>query len=210
MLYNIRVETIVYSTLIGDYDQRYTDRLLIESVPDEIEHLSDRRKSRYFKINSHLIGKHDISIYVDASAVLTNSFNPLINEFLEMDVDIAAWRHPKSNSIEDHLQLCLKYELADKIQGYGQLMEYLKDGFPDDLGLSENTLLIRKNNKRVKKFNEFWWKAYCCGSERDQLSMMYALWKTNPQFSFLEGSARNNIYYTGWNTHLKTNSKQDI
>ena len=78
-----------------------------------------------------------------------------------------------------------------------------------DLGLGENCFIIRKNNNRVKKFNEIWWEEYIKGSERDQMSFMYAVWKSGVRLEFLEGNPRDNRYYTNWGNHKKPRNKQE-
>ena len=49
-------------------------------------------------------------------------------------------------------------------------------GFPTNYGLYENGFLIRRNNLKIKFFNEAWWKELSKNSSRDQLSQMFTSW----------------------------------
>ena len=57
--------------------------------------------------------------------------------------------------------------------------KYQKEKFPDNNGLVDNSLIIRKHNEKKNIFlMEEWWKEIKNYSHRDQLSFNYAMWKT--------------------------------
>ena len=191
-----------YSTLIGEYDNPPQDRKVISTCPERYFHLSDRRKSRYYKINSHLVTEED-TVYLDACLRLTKKSAPQINS------DIAVFHHPNRNCLYKEAEICKKLNLGNPEQIEKQITRYQQDGFPKDLGLGENCYIIRKNNDKVREFNELWWQEYLNGSERDQLSFMYCVWKTGISLEFLEGNPRSNPLYTNWGGHLLPRTSQE-
>jgi len=197
------MKKLVYSTLVGDYDAIPQDRQVISDFPQEIAHLSNRRKSRYYKINSHLVTEED-TVYLDACLRLKKKTVPHINS------DIAVFHHPNRNCLYKEAELCKKLKLGNPGQIDEQVKRYQQDGFPKDLGLGENCYIIRKNNDKVREFNELWWQEYLKGSERDQLSFMYCVWKTGISLEFLECNPRSNSLYNNWGNHNGKNTTQEI
>jgi hypothetical protein len=211
------MKVIVYTVNIGGYDKLnpappncnpnieflyFTDG----EAPDgwkkvEIES-GDRKASRFWKINSHLLPPHDVSIYVDASAEWKKLPSKLIN-YLE-DYDIGLPPHPTTNCIYDHALKCMTLKLGNVPIICGQVGKYFREGMPEKLGLTENGLILRKNNAKIKELNRLWWKEYSEGSQRDQLSMPYVLWKVKPKLKILPFSARENKWFTNNLIHLKS------
>lgn len=160
-----------------------------------------RKLSRYYKINSHLLPPHDYSIYLDASLKLNfppSFFVPMLGYY-----DIAICPHPNDNYLYEHYNTCVKFELDDPDIMKKQLDKYLKQGMPFNFGLTENCFIIRRNTPAIKKLNTLWWKEYKKGSQRDQLSLPYALWKTDTKVTYLPFNMRDSIFAEGWGQHLK-------
>ena len=60
-----------------------------------------------------------------------------------------------------------------------QIQRYREEGFPERYGLTQNNIIVRKHNtKECIDLMERWWKEVVNGSYRDQLSLMYVLWKS--------------------------------
>lgn len=138
-----------------------------------------RIMSRLPKILSHkYLPKHDISIYLDSDMTLiTKNVYKMVEECLEGH-EMALYRHYDTSCLYEHLDVCLKLKLVGPEIAHRIRNKYMADGFPHKYGLFENGLIIRKNSEKMNKLNELWWDLYSSGSERDQLSLMYSLWKT--------------------------------
>jgi hypothetical protein len=54
---------------------------------------------------------------------------------------------------------------------------------------------VRRNVEAVIAFNECWHEEYFRGSQRDQLSFMYCVWRTGVPLSIIPQHARRNPYY---------------
>jgi hypothetical protein len=211
-------KVIAYTCLFGGYDHWpqvpplpdgvdlyiFTDLAGIPPEPWKISaknHYPDvtpRRRSRYAKILAHeFLPQHDISIYFDANLRFKQSFVEwAINQVAIEDIAIAP--HPKTSCLYDEGAKCIRLGLDDGLTIQRQMDRYKKDGFPAGLGLTENSFIIRRNNLRMARLNIRWWSEYCIGSQRDQLSFMYALWKTDilTVLRSLPVHARDNQFWT--------------
>lgn len=207
------MKTIVYTVNINAYDNLHPVK------KDSVDYLyftegfspsgwkrinftaKDRKGSRYYKINSHLLPPHDISIYIDACLKLKRPISEII-KYLKNDIAIC--EHPRSNCVYHHAKMCIKLGLDDPLVIKNQMKRYAKLGLPRFLGLTENCLIVRRNNDKIKELNEVWWKEYQKYSQRDQLSLPYALFKTNTKVDILPFNSRDNKYYKNWGNHLKS------
>lgn len=207
------MQIIVYTTNLGGYDELhkapkdkkatylyYTDG----EVPRRWQRIEmptgDRKASRFYKINSHLLPPHDISIYIDACYIIKKPLSELAI-FLG-DRDIAVAEHAKDKCIYQHGFRIKQLKLDNPRVVDAQVRRYMSKGFPQNFGLPENSLIIRRNNDRIKELNELWWKEYQAGSQRDQLSLPYALWRTGVKVSWLPFSARKNEWLDNWAKHI--------
>jgi hypothetical protein len=223
---------IVYSANIGGYDDlktpeiydpniRYilfTDNKFFRSNVWEVNHidfidsdLDPRRKSRYIKINPHLIlPHHDISIWVD------HCFTPRFGDSLEMlkkikfgNNDIMCYKHVERTCIYDESVIIRDRKLDFEHLVDFQMGRYRNEGFPNKLGLFETGFTIRKNNENTIKFNNTWWGEVYNYSSRDQLSQVYSSWKTKVKINpiLVGDSVYHNKYLTPKIKHLKKWSK---
>jgi hypothetical protein len=192
---------IVYSILTNGYDKLnnpkvydpsidyilFTDDMSLKSDVWKIypidfvpKNLESRKANRYIKINSHLVlPEHDISIYIDhCLEPRFNDANKMINDMKMETSNIISYKHSKRNCLYDESNEVLRLSLDSPIVVNAQLKRYYSMGFPPNYGLYEAGFLIRKNNLKVKLFNETWWKEVFNNSGRDQLSQMFASWST--------------------------------
>jgi len=173
------MKVIVYTVNIGGYDKLnpiprgdnpdfewlyFTDGEAPDGWTKMPIESGDRKDSRYWKINSHLLPPHDISIYVDACATW-GRYPTRLPEYLKGDIALPT--HPNCGCVYKHAELCMRLELDDKLEIFKQVGKYANEGLPINNGLTENGFILRKNNQAVKELNELWWKEYQEGSQRD-------------------------------------------
>jgi hypothetical protein len=99
--------------------------------------------------------------------------------------------------VQEEIEDLLSKNMVQLEQVQHQWNKYTEWGFRDDLGISENGLLIRRyNDRRVQKLMELWWSEYQQGCLRDQVSLMPCLYRTDfmPYFQFIEMDIRNNNF----------------
>ncbi|MCI5078377.1 glycosyltransferase domain-containing protein [Oricola sp.] len=139
-----------------------------------------RRASRFFKANAHLaLPESRYSLWIDASVSLVAPFDmaQLADMFLA-DCDLCVFRHHARQSIREEAEACkaLGLDAPDTIDR--QVDRYRREGLPDDTGLAELPIILRRHSRAVEAFDEAWWEEIAAGSWRDQLSFNYVIWKT--------------------------------
>lgn len=173
---------IWYTCNFGGYDEwDYPEGTLVFSSDT-----GGRHESRFYKINSHFLPPHDISIYFDASRKWKCEPKKLA-EYMEKDW--MAFIHPIRRCAYQELNE-VEGTLANRDVVREQKKRYNEDGFPELNGLYENSIIVRANNDRVKKLNEAWWEEYNRGCQRDQTSLPYVFWKHNYKPQRIQDSHR--------------------
>ena len=136
------------------------------------------------------------SIYVDANMLIKGPFTQLLKDLRE-EALFAACRHSYCGSVREEIEDLVAKGMVDATQIENQWQHYIEWGFKDDLGISENGLLIRRHNDaRVAQLMELWWEEYQNGCLRDQVSLMSCMFRTDfmPYFQFIEMDIRNNNF----------------
>ena len=109
----------------------------------------------------------------------------------------AACRHSYCGSVREEIEDLIAKGMVNATQIENQWQRYVEWGFEDNMGISENGLLIRRHNDaRVTQLMELWWEEYQNGCLRDQVSLMPCMYRTDfmPYFQFIEMDIRNNNF----------------
>lgn len=152
--------------------------------------------SRRVKMLAHeyLPKGYDVSVYLDADMLLKKSFSELLDKMADNRL-MAACRHSYCASVKEEIDDWLAKCMVDALQIENQWQRYVEWGFKDDLGISENGLLIRRHHDaRVIQLMKLWWNEYQHGCLRDQVSLMPCMHRTGfmPYFQFIEIDIRKN------------------
>lgn len=221
------MKIIIYSANVGDYDYFYhpkfidykvsyylfTDNKYFKSkhwnvLPIEnLNHLDDRKKARFIKINSHkVLPNHDISIWVDhCFQVKVDNVENMLSSINFYDKNIMCYAHDERNCLYDEAKICIDRKLDSTSVIDQQISKYKKEMFPKNFGLFSTGFMIRKNNEKVNNFNNIWWQEIQNGVGRDQLSQSYASWKSGLQIDPIKvgKNVYNNQFLTPKNSHIK-------
>lgn len=138
----------------------------------------------------------ELSIYVDADMLIKGPLIELLNDLRE-EALFAACRHSYCGSVREEIEDLVAKCMVDATQIENQWQRYIELGFEDNLGISENGLLIRRHrDARVVQLMELWWEEYQKGCLRDQVSLMPCMYRTDfmPYFQFIEMDIRNNHF----------------
>lgn len=57
------------------------------------------------------------------------------------------------------------------------MARYRAEGLPEDAGLIEAPVILRRHTDAIRRLNESWWGEIVRASRRDQLSFNYVAWK---------------------------------
>lgn len=179
--------TIIYTVITGNYDT-IKQPLVIEAgveyvlftnncnlqdsgvwkvvhIPNEqwqgrTEKENDILLSRKVKMLPHeyLPEECELSIYVDADMLIQGTLTRLLKDLRE-DTLFAACRHSYCGSVREEIEDLIEKGMVDVTQIENLWQRYVEWGFEDNLGISENGLLIRRHNDaRVIQLMELWWK----------------------------------------------------
>ena len=228
--YNIeyikKIKKVVYSIIIGKYDNISTfnkqegfnyflfsdikyhgTNWTIISIPKLIEkvNVSNIKLTRYFKLFPHLFFKdYELSIYIDASYIIKGDLNELLLKTLNPSFNLYILQHPYRNKVFQEFVAVIKFKKDTKKSVNKVKKKYIKEKFPDNLGLTQNCLIIRNhNNKIIIKLMKIWWNEIKNYSYRDQLSLNYAIWKLNLNIKIYYLSERFMLNYFTYKNHSK-------
>ena len=154
--------------------------------------------SRKVKMLAHeyLPKGYDVSVYVDADMLLKESLSELRDTMADNRL-MAACRHSYCVSVRQEVSELINKGRVDAHQVEQDWQRYVVWGFEDNLGISENGLLIRRHHDaRVIQLMELWWGEYQHGCLRDQVSLMPCMHRLGfmPYFQFIEENIRQNAY----------------
>ena len=218
---------LVYTALFGNYDKLLEPEVMDDEcdyvcVTDNNDILSEKwdviyvkphcdsvEMNRQYKMLPHrFFADYDISLYIDANVKLKGRPSNLIKKYMA-SASLAFPRHFKRNCIYDEAMICLRHKKITKEQ-FDKITEELLKGnrFPSQIGLAENNILIRNHHdESLIKVMEDWWLSFKIYAPRDQLTLMYLLWKNKSSFVFMEESSRNKNSYFSYHLHKQNITK---
>lgn len=217
----------VYTCITGNYDDLkevkvkednidyicFTNNKGLSSNSWKIIYIEDKSlDNHYLSRKIKMLGdpyiekNYDLSIWIDASIIFKKSVNEFLDKYFDYQNDLfAACKHNARISIKEEALECIRLVKDNEETIKEQLKLYEKEKFPDNLGLLEMTLIIKKhNNELVKKTMKLWFDMICKYSKRDQLSFMYCLYKTKLPFKVIPLNVWNNDYLD-FSYHNKNN-----
>lgn len=206
---------VVYTVLTGDYDDVHeilykedgVDYLLFTNNPKISsntwhvflinEAMDNLFLSRKIKILPHqyLPTRYNRSIYIDANAVIYGELSQLAH-YLDEQICFAVSRHHERNSVRDEVIALVDRGMIDQEEAAGQYSRYQSEGFSDQLGLAECSILVRNHQDNdLKDVMELWWEEFKRGVKRDQVSLLPCIQKRHfSGFVFMNGYVRHNQF----------------
>ena len=185
----------------------------IKPLPKETEGLSQVKKQRYVKLNPHkLFGEYDISIWVDGNVTIKSDLNKFVNETLKDDCSIYVPQHPARNCIYKEASAVISMRKDKKEIVNPQIERYKEEKFPENYGLLQSNILLRKhNNENCIKLMEAWFAELKDNSHRDQLSFNYVLWKNKDiKVVYMDKNICKSKYFNWGSGHKKQSATKNI
>ncbi len=148
-----------------------------------------RRNAKIYKIMPHLfLPDYQFYFWVDVSHEVIMNPDLIIENYMK-DSEIAVFKHTQRNCAYNEAVVIndLGYDHKDNVDR--QIAFYRSQGFPDNYGLYELPVSIRKNTPQTQLFNLMWWDQISRYSSRDQISFPFCLWKTGIVPKILDGYA---------------------
>ena len=196
-------KVVCYTSILGNYDSLkqplvinpdidyicFSDTSLakkigvwqIRPVPDELKYLPIVKQQRIIKICPHrYLKEYDISIWVDGSIQVIGDLNKFIEQY-DLDKNPIYTRiHPIRKCIYAEAKACKNMNKDASIAIDKQIKRYQDDGYPQNIGMVETGVMLRKhNNIKCILIDNAWASELLNGSHRDQLSFNYVCWKNH-------------------------------
>lgn len=134
--------------------------------------------NRYVKTHPHeFFPDYEFSVYVDGNIQIREPIMTKTKELLSTQ-NFAVYTHPENNSVSEEVEIIIERGLVEEPTARAQIEAYQEMGFPDAEGLSTNRVLYRRHNsEEIRVVMEEWWSEITTRTPRDQISLMYVLWK---------------------------------
>ncbi len=136
------------------------------------------RLSRYPKMHPHeLFPEYKASLYIDANVqIIGQRIYDRVAELAEQSIDWAGIKHPYRDCLYD--EAFVIYGLDSEQNIFRWCRRLRQENYPRHRGMFENNVIFRAHNEITKRANDLWWNLYEQYTRRDQLTLMYVLWKT--------------------------------
>ena len=222
-----RNKKVIYTCITGNYEPLddpyafsdgfdyicFTDSKTLKSdlweirpIPDELSKLSSVKKQRCIKINPHkYLPEYELSIWVDGSIKLTKDVNLFLKEKCSGKENVYIPEHPQRKCIYAEMEACIKQKKDIEANIAPQRSRYRKEGFPQNYGLVQSNIIVRRHNAPdCIRLMDTWWEELRNGSHRDQLSFNYAMWKNQDvKVKFLDKTTCESPYFKWDKSHGK-------
>ena len=149
------------------------------------EHLVDcgeyvKDANRYYKFHPfELFPDYDYAIYTDGNVKVLSDISTICSIASKSKTGIAMHRHHARECAYQEALACKYYKRGNYIKIQEQLSRFRDEGFPEDFGLCEATIIVYDlKNAVAKKIAEDWWNEYInSDTKRDQIPFPYIIWK---------------------------------
>lgn len=152
-----------------------------------------RRASRKFKQLPHVcLPEYDATLWLDGSMRLkTGNLRPFVERYLR-DRSIAVFPHRYCKCAYAAAREVCEAGIVDLDTCVAQMERYRAAGYPENHGMAECGIILRRNCPDANAFNELWFSEVREGSKRDQLSFDYVSWALGIPYALMEGDVMNN------------------
>jgi hypothetical protein len=168
--------TAVYSAVYGEFDairrQPVPVRMFTERMHPLPEIADPRLAAKWWKVRPDLACPDaDVTIWLDGS--MDVRVPDLAERCLDAlgDADAIFVRHPERDDIYEEARASIGFAKYAGQPLESQVEAYRGVGHPEHWGLAHAGMLVRRNNERMRAFDEAWWTEITRWSLQDQLSL---------------------------------------
>jgi hypothetical protein len=136
--------------------------------------------AKYYKAKPHdidILQAYDFYIWVDGSITLRPNFLVNMIRHINAGHDLINFKHSARDNIRDEAAHSIEMNKYSTQDIMGQYDAYIEEGFPDNIGLFECTIMGKKNSPEINYIFDTWWMENLKHTYQDQISYPYALWK---------------------------------
>ena len=222
----VKNKIVVYTCISGNYDSLkdivkkepdidyicftnqdiISDTWEIRKIPEYLESLEQTKIARCIKILPHLfLPEYEISVWVDGNIQVLGNTNKFINENLIGYLSMC--KHPDRICTYQEAEAIINFKKDTSDIVNKQIEEYRNNGFPENNGMIQSNVIIRKhNNEKYINIGNLWWNEVRKKSKRDQLSFNYSIWNKDIEINIMKPSIISSEYFQIW-THTDRGNK---
>jgi len=163
------------------------------------------RTAKRYKILPHeFFPQKEYSLWIDGAVDIQYPFpTEQLAELFLKDADLCVFRHYRRGCIYAEAAECSRRNLDDPAIIDRQIQRYREEGYPENAGLVEAIVLLRRHTPAMQAFNETWWQEIQQGSRRDQISFNYVARKLGLHYNTFPLTIRVNNGLFSKQEHLK-------
>jgi hypothetical protein len=162
--------------------------------------VDNRRTSRFLKTHAHtLLPGYDISVWVDGAFQLRNLKAKNLDLALG-PAHIAFFQHDLRDCAYAEAEVVSRTKLDSPESVAWTVKQLEAHAYPRRAGMVATGLVVQRPKSQVlMDAMEEWWHMILNGSQRDQLSINFVLWKHKIQYAVIPGVVRRNkwVYWMG-------------
>ncbi len=138
---------------------------------------------------------------MDGAISFKKKIKDFINTYLGENDKLVAFKHSERENIYEEALACYRFGRETKEKIKKVLSFYKKEKYPDDNGLIESTVYIKRpKDKLVMETMKLWFDMIVNYSHRDQLSFNYCIYKTGLKVKWINESVFANDWFD-WISH---------
>lgn len=160
------------------------------------------RSAKVFKAKPHEYFKeYDISLWIDANFLIKSNVHSFLDKTNNLkETNMLLFQHDQGRDcIYDEAITIIADNKDDPELVTKQIERYKAEEYPQNQGLTANSILLRRHNSDdIVKLSDMWWEEISNFSRRDQLSFCYCLWKLSTKYYLLKYpnvNIRNNEWF---------------
>lgn len=163
------------------------NKYIWEFRPLQYDASDNVRNARYHKIMVHkVLQEYTETVWMDSNIDFVSTlFSQDLQKVRDAHISFAISAHPDRDCLFAEAKMCQEMG-KDKPELIEAECDYIRSqGFPEHYGLYETNIMYRNmSDTTLPGIMEIWWQIVHDFSRRDQLSLMFAVWKnkgTYPQ-----------------------------
>jgi len=184
---------LVYTAVFGGYDRVFPpvvpepgiDHVLVTDDPtmqapgwrtlviDSTVYGSSKAANLHYRALIHrMLPGYDVSLYVDGNVRLIGRTSEVFDGFEASGATLGVFRHPLRDNIADEVEACISAGKGDAAMLRAEHQAYLAEGFTDDQGLIETTIILKNHRSPdLDPAMALWWDMFSRFGTRDQISL---------------------------------------
>jgi hypothetical protein len=161
------MKLLVYTAVFGGYDRVFPpvmaesalDYVVVTDDPDlkpagwrvlrvdPADYGSPKAANLHYKALMHReMPGYDASLYIDGNVRLLGRTSEVFDRFLASGAALGVFRHPTRDCVADEVEACILGRKGDPETLRAELTAYRDEGFADDQGLIEATIILKNHN----------------------------------------------------------------